>query len=45
MVFVALAAAGSLVTIIDAGHSGAESVWDEIGPTSGGDDGDDDNGD
>lgn len=44
MVFVALAAVGSLVTIIDAGHSGAGSVWDEIGVTSGGG-GDDDDGD
>jgi uncharacterized membrane protein YgcG len=44
MVVVALAAVGSLVTIIDAGHSGAGSVWDEIGVTSGGG-GDDDDGD
>jgi hypothetical protein len=44
MVFVALAAVGSLVTIIDAGHSGAGSVWDEIDVTSGGG-GDDDDGD
>jgi hypothetical protein len=29
MLFVAVTAVGSLVTIVDAGHSGAESVWDE----------------
>lgn len=29
MVFVALTAIASMVTIIDAGHSGAESVWKE----------------
>ncbi len=38
MAFVALAAVGSLVTIIDAGHSGADSVWNEVG-TDNGDDG------
>jgi len=31
MVLVALTAIGSLVTIIDAGHSGADSVWNEVG--------------
>lgn len=29
MLFVAVTAVGSLVTIVNAGHSGAESVWDE----------------
>jgi uncharacterized membrane protein len=44
MVFVALAAVGSLVTIIDAGHSGADSVWNDVGSSvdgGGDDDGDD----
>jgi hypothetical protein len=31
MAVVALAAVGSLVTIVDAGHSGADSVWNEVG--------------
>lgn len=30
MVFVAVTAVGSLLTIIDAGHSGADSVWGDL---------------
>jgi hypothetical protein len=42
MVAVAATAVGSLVTIVDAGHSGADSVWGElpVGESDGHDDGD-----
>jgi quinol-cytochrome oxidoreductase complex cytochrome b subunit len=30
MVFVAVTAIGSLITIVDAGHSGADSVWGDV---------------
>lgn len=43
MLAVAITAVGSLVTIIDAGHSGADSVWGDV--TTGVDDGDDGGGD
>lgn len=43
MVAVAATAVGSLVTIVNAGHSGAESVWGDLpaGEVDGHDDGDD----
>lgn len=43
MVAVAITAIGSLVTIVDAGHSGADSVWGDLpaGDVDGHDDGDD----
>lgn len=44
MVFVAATAVGSLITIVDAGHSGADSVWGDP-PAGQVDDGDDDDDD
>jgi hypothetical protein len=44
MVLVAVTAVGSLITIIDAGHSGADSVWGDL-PAAEVDDDDDDDGD
>ena len=37
MAFVALAAVASMVSIIDAGHSGASKAWEDLAETSTGD--------